>query len=71
MAARYASVSVWYHDQVTGTDRFMTLGATRDTVTDSWVTANYAGELVSSPLSVLPAKVATFLASHPRGWEFA
>lgn len=70
MAARYATVSIWYHDAVTGTDRFISQGATRDTVTDAWITANYAGAVGSSPLAGLPAKVATLLAARPRGWEF-
>jgi hypothetical protein len=70
MTARYATVSMWYHDTVTGTDRFITKGATRDTVTDSLVTTNYAAGFGSSPLTGLPAKLAALLAAKPRGWEF-
>lgn len=70
MAARYATASMWYHDAVTGTDRFIEMGATRDTVTDAWITANYAAALGSSPLTGLPAKLAALLAARPRGWEF-
>jgi hypothetical protein len=71
VAAEYATVSTWYHDAVTGTDRFITQGATRDTVTDAWITANYAAVFAGSPLTGLPAKLAAFLAAHPRGWEFS
>jgi hypothetical protein len=70
MAARYATVSMWYHDTVTGTDRFIEQGATRDTVTDAFITTSYAAALGSSPLAGLPAKLAALLVARPRGWEF-
>jgi hypothetical protein len=70
MAARFATASYWYHSASTGHDRFVELGATRDSVTDAEAIAANPSLWQASPVANLPPKVSALLAARPRGWEF-